>query len=754
MTRSRPALRGLLVVLLGGLLLLLGPSVAEAQQWRSLLGQGWTYMEAGNFRKAEESFKAAFETQEGKNAAEVYYAIAALWWERRNAMASYMWLTDAEKASKNAFAWDGGPDGEWDRRNEQRRVYIERNFAAIRLRAPNRGNPLPPLADPPPADPLLREFTDNLPQVIDEGVAEKVAVQWVLLPTGTYWIGDDLVALESNDLNATNAEAWELPKDGGKLRRTYDERVAAIAKGESPAELLAAETAEAERLAKVAAEEKQRAEEKAERERLAAEKADRERKERERIAAAEKAEAERLAREEIERERLAAEKAALALAEKERIASEKAAAEKAEQERLAAERAAADKAEQERLAAERAAADKAEKERLAAEQAERDRIAAAEKAERDRIAAAEKAERDRVAAAEKAERDRIAAADRAERERVAAADKAERERLEAERAAAEKAERERVAAADKAERERVAAAERAERERLAAADKAEREQQEWEQAQARMRAEQEREREAEELRRTQLREQREVASTRGDDPEFGKRRLAISAGGGASTVTAMQADGNRVGADWATNAKIEYVAPIKGSTVALPVGLSWANLPVNGCSHAQTRANSLALHLGPRLAAPIKGRLWVAGQLGAHVGGAASFPSNEAMASCAEAGKASGGEGVEYGARLSSDVGSARLSLADLGWTRWALLVGPDLDVGILGAPGRGKTYLGVAFFVRYDQVIPIIRGTTYHFRPEEDSSSLGLGSTTLETLSGRASMARVQFGLRGRLLF
>ena len=64
-----------------------------------------------------------------------------------------------------------------------------------------------------------------------------------------------------------------------------------------------------------------------------------------------------------------------------------------------------------------------------------------------------------------------------------------------------------------------------------------------------------------------------------------------------------------------------------------------------------------------------------------------------------------------------------------------------------------GSTYLGVSFFMRYDQVIPIIRGTAYHFQSEGDPS-LGLSSVTLETVSGQASMPRFQFGLRGRILF
>lgn len=694
-----------------GLVVLLWAAPVQAQAYRGKIAQGWTFMEAGNFRKAEEAFKAAFATQEGKNAAETYYAIAALWWERRNAMAAYMWLSDAEKASRNSFSWDGGPDGEWDSRIAQRRAFIERNFGAVRLKAPSRGNPLPPLADPTPSDPLLKEFTDNLPTVIDEGVKEKVAVQWVLLPAGDYWVGDTVIPLESGQLDASKAPAWDLPKDGGKTRRAYDERVAAIARGESPAALALAQQKQAEREAAEAAEA----------ERLAAEKAERDR------LAAEKAEADRLARE--ERERIAAEKT-----EAERVA----AAEKAEAERLAA----AEKAEAERAAREereRLAAEKAEAERKAREQQER---LAAEKADSERKAREEQErEAERLAAAdrkaqEKADKEAAAEADR--RAKEAADAQARADKLEAERRSREEAEA-------KARAERLAADQKAAEEQ--------RRQDEWDEAQARMKADQEREREAERLRRQQLQEQRATASSAAD-AVFETRRLAMSVGGGGSSVTRLTATGTGAEADWTANAQIDYIVPIKGATVALPVGVSWSNLPVNGCSHQQTRANAVSLNVGPRLSTPIKGRLWLSGRIGGHVGGAASFPTGNVRNSCATASLDEGADGVAYGTRLTGEDGNtARLSLADLGWTGWALVMGPQADVGILGAPGAGPSYLGVNFFVRYDQVVPIIRGAAYYFQPE-GGSSLQPSKKTLSTVAGGASMPRFQFGLQGRILF
>ena len=665
--RALPALLGLVAVL--------WVTPADAQSYRGQIAQGWTYMEAGNFRKAEEAFKAAFATQEGKNAAETYYAIAALWWERRNAMAANMWLSDAEKASRNSFTWDGGPDGEWDSRIAQRRAFIERNFGAVRLKSPSRGNPLPPLADPAPTDPLLKEFTDNLPTVIQEGVKEKVAVQWVLLPAGDYWVGDTVIPLAAGQLDSSKAPAWELPKDGGKNRRAYDDRVAAIARGESPAALAVAQQKQAERQAAEAAEAERLAAEKAEADRIAAENAD----------------AERLAREERER----------------------AAAEKAEAERVAA----AEKAEAERLAA----AQKADAERKAREQAEK---------EAEKLAAAERREREQAEKEAAAERERLAKAE-------ARAD-AEAEKAEAERQA-------RLAAEEKARAEREAA------ERKSAEEQ--RRKDEWNEAQARMKAEQQAEREAEQLRRQQLQEQRATASA-ASDAVFETRRLAMTVGGGGSSVTRLTAEGTGAEADWTANAGLDYIVPIKGATVALPVGISWSNLPVNGCSHEQTRANSVSLNVGPRLAMPLKGRLWLAGRIGAHVGGAASFPTGSVRNACATASLDGESDGVAYGARLTGEDGNtARLSLADLGWTGWALLVGPQADIGILGAPGAGPSYLGVSFFVRYDQVVPIIRGAAYYFQPEGESS-LQPSKKTLPTVAGAASMPRFQFGLQGRILF
>ena len=686
MNLTSPIVRILGAALLA-LSLVIVPSATEAQEYRGLVGQGWTFMEAGNFRKAEEAFKKAFATQDGKNAAEVYYAIAALWWERRNAMAAWMWLSDAEKASKSSFSWDPGPDSVWDQRIAKRREYIQRHFSAIRLRAPSRGAPLPPLADPPSSDPLLREFTDRLPVVIAEGVEEKVAVQWVLLPNGRYWIGDAIVDLGGGELDASKADAWELPKDGGKTRKNYDARVALIEAGGSPAaEQLAAAENDA------AAQAKAREKEAAEAERLAAEEAERE---------------ERAAKEREEQER------ADALARAER-------AEREERER--AEREAQESAEQ----AERERRDA--KERAAREAAEAEKRAAKEAAEAEKRAAKEAAEAEKRAAKEAADAEKRAAKEAADADAVA--------RREAERR--EAAERERAEATERAERE--------ERERL----EEERRQAEWAATEAE-RKDAELAKEQARLRKEQLRAERAGSASGTDDP-FTQRRLLMTGGGGGSSVGKLTDDGSTGEVSWAAQAEIAYVIRVKDA-IGLPVGLSWANLPVSGCSHQQTRANGVALHAGPRLAKNLTGRLWLAGRIGGHIGAGFTRPNADARNACATASLEA--TGVEYGARLSDASGaSARFSLADLGWNGWALLVGPDADIGILGAPGQGNTYLGVSFFLRYDQVLPVIRGTAYHFRPEGAAAGSELSSVTLNSISGRASMARFQFGLRGQILF
>ncbi len=238
----------------------------ESAEVRTLLARGWTFLENGDMRQAEEAFSSAFDTQVGRNTAETYYAIAAIWWERRNAMAAYMWLSDGVKTARESYSWDGGEGQEWDRRIGGRKRFIENNFTIAKLRAP-RGKALPPLADPPPLDPVLREFAEMLPRVVAEGTEAKVELQWVLLPNGSYWVGADLQQLTGGELEPSRAVSWSLVKDSRRNRRQYERQVAAIEGGDSLAlkllkhgDLVASEAGRKEAAVAAAEEEKDRQE--------------------------------------------------------------------------------------------------------------------------------------------------------------------------------------------------------------------------------------------------------------------------------------------------------------------------------------------------------------------------------------------------------------------------------------------------------------------------------------------------------------
>jgi len=217
----------------------------EQQEVTRLVAAGWAFLDAGSLVRAEEAFTQAWESRAGKDRAEVYYALSAVWWERRNAMASYSWLREAEEAKKNSWYWDGGEGGGWDRRISGRLRYIERNFTVIKLRSPTSGRPLPPLADPPPADPLLRSFTDAIARQVAEGDEAGAGVQWFFLPNGPYWAAGQEQDHRGGEMEPTRARSWELPVDRGGSRRKYDERADAIEARETEAEAEAAARLEA-----------------------------------------------------------------------------------------------------------------------------------------------------------------------------------------------------------------------------------------------------------------------------------------------------------------------------------------------------------------------------------------------------------------------------------------------------------------------------------------------------------------------------
>lgn len=610
---------------------------------RLLLGQGWTFMEHGNLVQADAAFSDAFATATGPNTAEVYYATAAVWWERRNAMAAYMWLSDAARAAKKSYTWDGGPDHDWDRRIAARRRFIEANFTVVKLRSPARGKPIPPLADPPPADPVLASFSDLLSKVVAEGVAAKAAVQWVLIPNGTYWVGERLVALDSGELDAAKAATWDLIADRGKARKTYAQRVADIGAGGSPA-------------------------------RAAADKQ----------AAGVLAEAAEGAKREEQRRQAAQEREAAAAAERREL----------EQSRVESER---------RAAVRDAAAELAE-----ADQAEADaRRAEAERAE----AEAQQAEMEARATADKAE---------AEREDAARAEaSARRDAVDARRAEADRADAEarRVAKAEKGSRATEATDERRQR--------------------------------REELVRS--RTQASKSGTAAGSDGFTERRFFVAGAVGPALVARLQSQGSELGAEWAAMAEVGGLIRLPGSKLSVALGVSYANLPVSGCSAVQTRSSVIALHGGVRVPVPISDRIWFAFRGGMHVGAGGSWPRGASRAACGAA-KLADDDGI-YGVRLEGATGSGRLSYSALAWSGYSIALGPDLDASVFFSLGERRSYIGVGFFLRHDQLLTAVRSDSYHFEVD-GASATDLETVQLATFDPKASMARLQLGFRATLMF
>ena len=200
-----------------------------------LLANGWHYMEASQLSKAEEAFNRVMAHPRGRSVAEVHFALAAVWWNRGNAMASYLRLQEAQRAAASDFAWDPGEDEEWDRRIAVRMDFIERNFTVVRLKFGSGSSAVPPLPDPAPADPLLRKIAEGVGKVIDEALEADARNIWLLLPNGTWWVGDDLKQLEGGEMDGARAGTWLLPGSSGRAARIHKARVDAIARGESPA---------------------------------------------------------------------------------------------------------------------------------------------------------------------------------------------------------------------------------------------------------------------------------------------------------------------------------------------------------------------------------------------------------------------------------------------------------------------------------------------------------------------------------------
>jgi len=275
---------------------------------------------------------------------------------------------------------------------------------------------------------------------------------------------------------------------------------------------------------------------------------------------------------------------------------------------------------------------------------------------------------------------------------------------------------------------------------------------EWEEARDRMEEQQEAERQAAELRRDRVREGRQAGSGRELDT-FRSARWYVGAGVGGVSVSRLVTDGTLGEVGWTTNGEIAYLVPIKSQGIALGIGVSYANLPVSACSQAQTRASAVALHVGPRIPIPLRNRAWLSIRASFHAGAAGTWPGDSVRDRCHDLALENSDDPVAYGVRLTDGDAQGKFSYADLGWRGGAVVIGPDVEVGILvGAGKQAPVYLGGAFFLRHDQVLAVIRGDTYHFR--QDGNSLALASASLGSLDGKASMARFQFGLRGTVMF
>ena len=231
MSRSLRVLAALCV-----LLILPGTSFAQTSDFTPLLGKAWTWMEAGALDRADAAFKEVVADPKGRMVAEAYFGLAAVWWQKRNALASYQRLMEAQQLSKN-MGWDAGKDGNWDQRIEQRVRYIQRNFTVVKLRATSRASAAP-LADPRPSDPLIREFATGVGPNVAEALREGNLVQWLMLPNGTYWVGTELKTLGGGEMDSSRALEWRLDH-GSRAKSTYKERVAVIDAGGSPAKDLA-----------------------------------------------------------------------------------------------------------------------------------------------------------------------------------------------------------------------------------------------------------------------------------------------------------------------------------------------------------------------------------------------------------------------------------------------------------------------------------------------------------------------------------
>jgi hypothetical protein len=294
-------------------------------------------------------------------------------------------------------------------------------------------------------------------------------------------------------------------------------------------------------------------------------------------------------------------------------------------------------------------------------------------------------------------------------------------------------------------------AEAARRTEEAAAE--ERRQQAWNEARERAEELARREVEEKDAARREIRAIRQPGPTEdsAEEARFGRVHVGLRGGVAGVTVAGVDGDGTATAVLASYGAELDAFLPLKAPHVALKLGASYTNLPVSGCSWAQTRSHTVSGHIGPRFAAPIKGRTWFAVDVDLHVGGGFGAATQADLDGCAEA--RSAGDPARYVTTIETEHGTARLGLGELGW-RWATFaLGPGLDAGILASPGERAPWLGLSFYLRHDQVFAVLPGGDLWFRPEGEGS-LTLVKTTVDSLDARTAMARFQFGLRGQIQF
>jgi hypothetical protein len=225
------------------------------------------------------------------------------------------------------------------------------------------------------------------------------------------------------------------------------------------------------------------------------------------------------------------------------------------------------------------------------------------------------------------------------------------------------------------------------------------------------------------------------------------RGLYARVGGGGATVSRLTASGSTPELSWTAGGELGALLPTKAERLGLQLGVSYANLPVSGCSHRQTRGQTAAVHFGPRIQLTT-GKAVLALGLGGHVGLGGTSPTAWTREECNAEALVSD-DPVLYGVRVADGDARARLSYPQLGWDGVYLAPGADaeLSVGVRIGPG---VQLGGALFVRFDQLVPFIGSETYQFVGEGSTSS-ALTSATVD--AAQAAMSRFQFGLRASLL-